>query len=302
MLLLLCGCGKTYTFTILHGETAVQTQMKSSETISGLSAVYTAQGDIEYKQDYKPNEELYGVVVDPPEHTLTYVYDLALQALEDDENVMIVYLDGFGYWSYEYALENSLIDNLSALSAEKVLSMYPTITPVNYAAMVTGQTPENNGVTARGIHSLKCNTIFDDALDMGKSVFIAEGDTQILSFSVSQELNPDLNGNGSTDDEVFDCAMQACSTGKYDLMFVHFHGIDDTSHENGPMAQQTLDEIKCVDEYVGRLMQEWNGKVIVTADHGQHTNDGNGDSAYNDYTGVHGAFVQSDIYVPILTN
>ena len=302
MLLLLCGCGRTYSFTILDGQTVMQAEMKESDMIEGPCAVYTADGDIIYAEDYKPDRELYGVVLNPPEHTLTYVYDLALDSLKNGEKVMIVYLDGFGYWSYEYALENGLIKNLEQFDSEKVLAMYPTITPVNYAAMVTGQTPAKNGVTARGIHVLNCSTIFDDVLELEQSAYIAEGDTQILSFSVSQELNPDLNGDGSTDDEVFESALEACTAGNYGMVFVHFHGIDDVSHATGPMSERTLEEISRVDEYIGLLTQQWNGRIIVTADHGQHNNDGNGDSEYEDYTGVHGAFVQSDIYVPILTN
>ena len=85
--------------------------------------------------------------------------------------------------------------------------------------------------------------------------------------------------------------------------FIHLHGIDDVSHKYGPNSEETLFKIAQTDEWAGELFARWDGKIIVIADHGQHeTAEGSGDSEYADYAGTHGAFLASDILVPLLTN
>lgn len=188
---------------------------------------------------------------------------------------------------------------MAGLESEIASGVYPTITPVNYAAMVTGRPPAENGVHKRGDHDLDCETIFDAAAQAGKSVFIAEGDAQILNFSVPQALNADLDGDGDTDGEVFACAL--AHTADTELLFVHFHGIDDTGHAYGPLSPENLEKIARTDAWVGELLSAWDGTVLLSADHGQHENDGSGDSAYADKRGVHGDFAASDLLVPLLT-
>ena len=228
------------------------------------------------------------------------VYNLAQEALDQDQRVLIIFIDGFGYWSYESALERGDIPNLASFESSRASSVMPTITPVNYAAMVTGKPPEENGVVDRKVHRTSCDTIFDYALSLDKTAIIIEGDAQILAFSARQELNPDLDGDGGTDNEVFDCAIAAMND-NYDLMLVHFHGIDDMGHLTGPDSDETRAMIRLMDEYVGQLISKWGGFGIAVADHGQHENDGNGDAAYADKRGIHGSDAESDIIIPLLT-
>ena len=233
------------------------------------------------------------------EYSVMDVYGFAKDALERDRRVLILFLDGFGYWSFEAALARGDVPNLATLEAHRAAAVMPTITPVNYAAMVTGRPPEENGVTDRSGHTVDCDTIFDYALSLGKTAVVIEGDVQILRFSVPQELNPDFDGDGDTDNEVFDCALSMMDRG-YDLMLVHFHGIDDTGHQTGPDSAETREKIRQVDAYAGLLMEKWDGYVIAVADHGQHENDGNGDEAYADKRGIHGSDAESDVIIPLL--
>ena len=329
-LLMLSGCGKTKSATfplvsMSSGQNAtIETDVNNNTALSELlegavqsAAVYTADGDVIYTDadnivlhkgggasvNAFEYSELSGVITDYSGSAVTDVYDLAVSALDSGKRVMVLYLDGFGWSNYERALKAGVIPNLSALSAQQAISMYPTITPVNYAAMVTGKAPKYNGVTARGIHTLACDTIFDYALSLGKKVFLSEGNTEILSFSVKQELNPDMNGNGDTDDEQIENTLAALKSSDSTLFFIHLHGIDDISHKYGPNSEETLSKIAQTDEWAGELIDGWDGKIIVIADHGQHaTAEGGGDSEYADYAGTHGAFLASDILVPLLTN
>ena len=288
-----------YTFTVVDDDQFYETSCRFGEKIAGEALVYTQDGHVKrYADGYRVTEKLTGVILNPPENLNSDVYAMALERLQVGKRVMIVYLDGLGYQTYCYAKEQGLTPNLASLQQGCAAAMYPTITPVNYAAMVSGRSPAENGVTARGIHTLKCETIFDRAKEMGLTAYIAEGDTQILQFSVSQELNPDMNDDGDTDTEVLESAYAGLDS---DLLFVHLHGIDDSGHQYGPRSNETLAKIRQTDSWVGELLGAWDGSVIVVADHGQHENDGTGDAYYADKRGVHGAFAPSDLYVPILT-
>jgi predicted AlkP superfamily pyrophosphatase or phosphodiesterase len=76
---------------------------------------------------------------------------------------------------------------------------------------------------------------------------------------------------------------------------VHFHGIDDVSHAYGPDSEAVFNKIAETDEWIGQLAAGWQGEILVTADHGQHES---ADQAGR--RGVHGDFLSSDIFVPIL--
>ena len=55
------------------------------------------------------------------------------------------------------------------------------------------------------------------------------------------------------------------------MLLVHSHSIDDAGHTYGDFHERTMAEIKLIDGYVERLVKAWDGRVIITADHGMHT-------------------------------
>lgn len=290
--------GLHYTFTVVDGDTHYETTCRFGKKFPGEVIVYTQDGGVKrYADGYRVTEKLTGVIINPPSALNSDVYAMALDKLQAGKRVMIVYLDGLGYQTYCYLKEQGLVPHLAALQQGVAAAMYPTITPVNYAAMVSGKAPAANGVTMRGIHQLQCETIFDRAKEMGLKAYIAEGDTQILQFGISQELNADMDLDGDTDTEVLQSAYAGMDS---DLLFVHLHGIDDSGHKYGPRSAETIAKIQQTDAWMGELLAAWDGSVIVVADHGQHGNDGTGDSFYADKQGVHGAFAPSDLFVPLL--
>lgn len=289
----------SYDFPVLADGQTTNAHFTFLQKLPKDALVYTADGHVQRVQaGWRVTKDLTGVIYDPPEYTNMDVYRLAAQYLSGGERVLILYLDGFGYQSYLYARQQGLIPNLSALEPHVSCAMMPSITPVNYAAMVTGKAPADNGITARGLHDLKCDTIFDLAVSQGKSTFIAEGNAQILRFNVPQELNLDMDEDGDTDTEVMECALAGLADAE--LALVHLHGIDDSGHAYGPRDEKTLAKIAQTDAWYAQLAQNWDGRIIVCADHGQHANDGTGDAYYADKRGVHGAFTAEDLLVPLL--
>lgn len=298
---LLCACGAEYEVTVIDENGEHAETMKKGAAIPDGSLVYTEDGDVFRAEGYKLRGPVRGIIYDAPEKTVMDAAHLAEAALDEGRRVMLIYIDGLGWQSFEDAVADGAVPCLAGLSYERAASVYPTITPVNYAAMVTGQPPKTTGVTKRGIHQLSCASIFDYAAEKGLTSFASEGDTQILALSNTVlELSPDLNGSGTGDDEIFGLAME--NRDAYDLVFVHFHSVDDAEHENGPGSAEARQALEQVDEWCAELMDGFDGLVIVTADHGQHEQDGTGDTAYADRKGTHGDFAVSDIFVPIMTN
>ncbi|MEG1929855.1 MAG: alkaline phosphatase family protein, partial [Anaerovorax sp.] len=83
----------------------------------------------------------------------------------------------------------------------------------------------------------------------------------------------------------------------YDLTLVHFHGIDDVSHAFGPHTKEVYERVENTDKLVESLAELWNGKIIIVADHGQHTDHGSDEKGRK---GTHGAFQASDLFIPFL--
>jgi predicted AlkP superfamily pyrophosphatase or phosphodiesterase len=84
--------------------------------------------------------------------------------------------------------------------------------------------------------------------------------------------------------------------GMPELLFVHFHGIDDAGHTYGPGAPQEDTAIREVDAAVGQILEALPGDtlVIIFADHGMHA------VQEEARLGNHGNLIARDMYIPVL--
>jgi hypothetical protein len=212
-------------------------------------------------------------------------------------HVVLIYLDGFGYSIYENALTNNLLHNLTNNSSIKEgITVYPPRTSVVSAAILTGLPPIRNGVIENGIRNTDTPTIFDLISKSGKKSIAVEG--QSLAFNLRNTkviLSGDRDLNGNTDDNVFANAEEVINTEMPDLLWIHFHGIDDTGHTFGPGSQQVKDKISELDAYYGKITDELpvNTLIITFADHGMHAVSEEGRE------GNHGNLILSDMVIPV---
>ncbi|NMB00589.1 MAG: hypothetical protein GX971_03575 [Firmicutes bacterium] len=230
-------------------------------------------------------KNIIGIWVNPPELCITQMVPEALVALEHG-SVLIILLDGLSY----YDLKALAPPFLSAQSVKQARTVMPSITPVALGSILTGMLPKENGITNRGMRDLKVDDVFAHATKMGKSSVMVEGSTKVINTSVPQLLNPDLDSDGTTDEEVFATAQKQLATG-VDLLFVHFHGYDDIAHSHGPLSPEASAKLMELDGYVESLCVGFSGTVLVIADHGQH-------ATSEDKLGDHGEFRALDMTVP----
>ena len=121
----------------------------------------------------------------------------------------------------------------------------------------------------------------------GKHVAHIEGDPKKLN----SPLEPMLSVNeGLQDGKVFIKTHSENADNKQ-LVFTHFHSIDDDATTYGPYAQETLDQILQVDQMVQNLVESFDGTIIITADHGLHETQSGG---------THGRICGEDMLVPYI--
>jgi len=213
------------------------------------------------------------------------------------KHALLIFLDAFGYVRYTEAMNDGLIPYLATLDAPLVaLTVYPPSTAVASASLLTGAPPTVNGVNQRGIRKTEVETLFDVASGAGLRIVAVEGDA--LSFNLRNaelELSGDRDGNGGTDDNVLANALEVLQEGMPDLLFVHFHGIDDQGHNHGPDAAAERAKIGEVDAAVEQIIRATppDTLIVIFADHGMHAVDEQGRQ------GNHGHLIERDMFIPI---
>lgn len=174
------------------------------------------------------------------------------------------------------------------------LTVYPPITTTATAAVLTGTLPSVNGVYGYGYRSTELSTLFDLAADAGKRVVAVEGSS--LSFNLRNAettLSGDRDGNGYSDDNVYQNSLDVIRSDMPDLLFIHFHEIDDMGHTYGPDSTEYEDAIIRVDDYLSNILQGLpeDSFIIIFADHGMHTTKNGGN---------HGTLTALDLVIPII--
>ncbi len=229
------------------------------------------------------------VIVNAPSKSIMDVYGAAENALKNGKDVTVIELDGMGCAAFDFfANKGSIIPPEAWGKYEKASVMFRPVSQPGLAAMLAGEDGSKTGILDRSDREPKTGDIFTKATEMKKTCAYIEGDGALIKTSQEPVINVDSNKNGLTDDEVFDAAMKT-SDDKPNLMFVHFHGIDDVSHDKGPYSHEALTTIKQVLDYSVQILEKREGRVIITADHGQH-NAGEG--------GDHGKCIPEDMFVP----
>ncbi len=234
------------------------------------------------------SKDIVGIYLAEDYYSITDSYYDARTYLDNSEKVMLVLLDGFSLGQYKLAEERGTLSFLNQHFKNEALSVFTPVTNAGFAAMITGQTPDINGIHNRNFRTMKVDSIFDYAIKNQKKTALLEADIKILNSEIEPILHIDTNNDGDIDDEIYETAKKIASE-DYDFIFIHFHGIDDRGHSYGPKDKRTMDYIVTIDGYLEEISNIWKGPIILTADHGMHE---------TDYGGNHGICINEDMVVP----
>lgn len=210
------------------------------------------------------------------------------EALDSNKKVMFILPDGLSLQQVKYSDNDLSFFNKNYITAS---SVHPAISNVSLASMVTGKSPFEHGILERGVKRPLYPDIFEYATNLGKKVSYIEGNGNLILTSVNPTYSmPDANNY--TDVSVFNNALTALEENP-DLIFVHFHGIDDVNHLYSPISDEAKEKIVETEGYIMQLIENFDGTVIIVPDHGAIT--------YYDGDmpkGKHGLFQKNDMLIP----
>jgi len=218
-----------------------------------------------------------------------------LVEVSSEYGVMIM-LDGFQYQKMQFMIESGELPFLASVHEEihPGLTVYPPVTVAASAALLTGTKPQVNGVYGHGYRSTDLTTLFDLAVQEGKSVIAIEGASLPFNLrNAETTLSGDQDGNGFSDDNVLKNSLEVINAGMPDLLYIHFHEIDDMGHSYGPESEKYKEAAIRVDDYLSQIYNALpTGTFIaIFADHGMHAEDEGGN---------HGNLIAIDLIIPII--
>lgn len=205
--------------------------------------------------------------------------------------IVVIYVDALGWQRYEWG--RPAMGNLSALGPAPAIDVYPSISVVNAAAMVTGVTPERSGVDRWERRTMRADNVIDMAARDGVSAAWIDGPRPPVTTGTGIISLDDADGDGTTDDEVTARAMAEHEAGTR-LLYVHLRGPDRALHASGPYSQRSHDALSEADAQIGAIVRNLRPGtlLIVTADHGGHDIAGD--------RGEHGTLLPQDMLIPFV--
>ena len=215
-----------------------------------------------------------------------------VKALQPATRVAVVAPDALGLAILaRWGAAMPFLTSLSADQRVTLRSVMPTITPVNFATMVTGAPPEVHGIGAI-TDGFACETLFAVVrAHGGKSAGVGQ-----KGYTGSELLgrSADLWGRAAnnTDDEVEALALEFAAAEGPQFMIVQLGSTDDVFHQYGPSSPRVVPILRETDDRLARMTEQLRALgyvLIITADHGQHD---------TETGGSHGTAADEDALVP----
>ena len=236
-----------------------------------------------YDKEYEYND-IRGFYLGEPLNYLTDVYYDMEYYIEKDEPVMLIYIDGMSEEIFQKAKKDGIIPAISGGENKQALSVHTSVTNAGFAAMITGVTPDINGIHNRSHRELKVPSIFQLAKDHNTKTAFFEGNANILNT----EIMPQLHVNG--DHAILKSTEHAIEEGA-EFVFIHLHELDELGHTFGPDSPKLYDYLEIVDKKIATIIEKFSGQVIITTDHGMHK---------TEIGGSHGNMRYEDMVIPII--
>ena len=212
--------------------------------------------------------------------------------------VAILAPDAFGEFAWRlWQDEMPFLKSLHARRSITLRSVLPSITPVNFATMVTGTDLGGHGVRTRK-HDFVCETLFDVVrMAGGKSAGIGlDGYTGVELLGRFADI--DGNAGDGSDDGVVDTVIEIADQHGPEFLIAQIGRVDDVFHKYGPSSPAVVPMLKATDARLKRLVEHLKPLgygIIILADHGQHDVPG---AEEGELKGTHGTDMQEDCLVP----
>ena len=193
--------------------------------------------------------------------------------LADRERVALLAPDALGDFAWQQWQDS--MPYLKSLHAERSIilrSIMPSVTPVNFACMVTGADLSVHGVRAKE-QTFQCETLFDVIRSAGgKSAGVG-----LTGYTGDQLLgrHADFWGNAGegSDDDVASKVIEVVDRDAPQFVIAQLGRVDDAFHKYGPSSPSVVPTLSGTDARLERLvthLKPMGYGVIILSDHGQH--------------------------------
>lgn len=201
---------------------------------------------------------------------------------EPFDRVFIYNADCVGQWLYEKYTDFFQPVVKNTLIAVPMCSVDPAVTPVNFATMYTGASPDVHGIKVYEKPVVKTDTLFDSARRSGKQVALVSLYDVGTMTKIFKERDLDYFVANS-DGESEAITHRLIDEDKHDFISTYVMDYDYIEHRKGPESPEALNALKAHMDRFGRLVDHiraaWakhNTLVIFTTDHGVHAVNENG--------------------------
>jgi predicted AlkP superfamily pyrophosphatase or phosphodiesterase len=215
--------------------------------------------------------------------------------LETTKKLAVIVIDALGISTWRKAKKQTpTLNQIEKNHFTIIHSVMKSITPVNFATMLTGASPEKHKITERTM-TLKEETIFDVMREHYMSSATAARAQSSLGILISPNADYPGIAESNLDTEVTEITVSKLNEG-HNLLWVQLLDVDDAGHKYGPYSKESMNAVEKADINLMKILkvaQNQGYSVIVLADHGQHT-------TIDGIKGTHGTDISEDLEVPLL--
>ncbi|MCD6359305.1 MAG: alkaline phosphatase family protein [Armatimonadetes bacterium] len=211
------------------------------------------------------------------------------------ERLAIVAPDALGLYSFRHFTDD--MPFLRSLCDERMVvlrSVMPSITPVNFATMVTGCDLDGHGVRSKEL-DFQCETLFDVLAAHGRTGAGCGRPGYTGSELLARVAQIDGTAELSDDAAIEEVVLRIAREARPDFIIAQIGGTDDHFHRFGPRGEGARPKVRETDARLQRMCGELGGRgyaVMILADHGQHETDN------PEKMGGHGTDSDEDCLVP----
>ncbi len=170
-----------------------------------------------------------------------------------------------------------LFSRLDKITEFRIFSstVMPSVTPVCFATIFSGASPQVHGIQQFIKPVLQIETIFDVLAKAGLNVAILARNGMSID-KIFRDRRVDYYSM-RTDQAVFDWTKKLLADSDYDFILSYMVGYDHASHHNGPWAPDSISELKLAfdrfEELSALVDKHWgsfNRALVWSPDHGNH--------------------------------
>ncbi len=254
----------------------------NTEPLEGLAAAIAAAAGVEApKQSHPPLRP----VLDLLENTI---------GVGNAERVLMFNPDAIGTWLTQRYTEDFAPVFARTRLALPLRVVMPSCTPVCFATMYTGVTPDVHGIRRYEKPVVKTDSLFDTFHRAGKRVAIVSvPEASMSKIFLEREIDYYIE---PSDLAATEKAIELISADKYDFIACYNADYDSKMHQYGTESPEALAEMRSEIDSFARLYdtakKAWAGKnafIAWATDHGMHD--------LPDGRGTHGEYIPEDMNV-----